>query len=48
MDIILFLYNDEEIQKLFSPPPMVSYVSARKIKDCIVRSKLYSVERKVG
>ena len=34
--------------KRFSHPPTVSYRSARKIKDCIVRSKLYPVERKVG
>ena len=45
MDLLAFLYTDEEVQKLFSPPPMVSYTSARKIKDYIVRSKLYLVER---
>ena len=28
--------------------PIVSYRSAKKIKDYIVRSKLYPVERKVG
>ena len=32
----------------FSPPPMVSHRSARKIKDYIVRSNLYPLERNVG
>ena len=40
-DLVPFLYNDEEVQKVFSSPPMVSYRSARKIKDYIVRTKLY-------
>ena len=47
-DLLPFLYSDGEVQKVFSPPPIVSYRSARKIKDYIVRSKLYPVERKVG
>ena len=47
-DLLSFLYSDGEVQKVFSPPPIVSYRSARKIKDYIVRSKLYPVERKVG
>ena len=47
-DLLSFLYDDGEIQKAFSPPPIVSYRSARKIKDYIVRSKLCLVERKVG
>ena len=47
-DLLPFLYNDEEVQKVFSPPPMVSYRSARNIKDYIVRSKLYPIERNVG
>ena len=47
-DLLPFLYSDGEVQKVFSPPPIVSYRSARKIRDCIVRSKLYLVERKVG
>ena len=34
--------------KVFSPAPIVSYRSARKIKDYIVRSKLYSTERRDG
>ena len=47
-DLLPFLYSDEEVQKVFSPPPMVSYRSARKIKYYIVRSKLYPLERNVG
>ena len=47
-DLIPFLHSDEEARKVFSPPPMVSYRSARKIKYYIVRSKLYLAERKVG
>ena len=47
-DLLPFLYSDGEVQKVFSPPPIVSYRSEREIKDCIVRSKLYLVERKAG
>ena len=32
-DFLPLLYSDEEVQKVLSPPPMVSYRSARKIKD---------------
>ena len=47
-DLLPFLYSDEEVQKVFSPPPVVSYRSARKIKYYIVRSKLHPLERNVG
>ena len=47
-DLQPFLYSDEEVQKFFSPPPIVSSRSVRKAKDCIVRSKLCPVERKFG
>ena len=47
-DLLPFLYSDGEVQKVFSPPSIVSYRIARKIKNYIVRSKLYPVERKVG
>ena len=47
-DLLPFLDSDGEVQKVFSSPPIVSYRSTRKIKDCVVRSKLYPVERKVG
>ena len=32
----LFLHSNNEVQRVFSPAPMVSYRSARKIKDFIV------------
>ena len=44
----LFLYSDSKVQRVFSPAPIVSYCRARKIKDYIVRSKVYPIERKVG
>ena len=46
-DLLPFWYSDEEVQKFFSCLPIVSYRSARKIKNYIVRSKLYPVEKKV-
>ena len=45
-DLLPFLYSDGEVQKVFSSPPIVSYRSARKIKDYTVRSKLYPVEKR--
>ena len=44
----LFLYSDSEVKRVLSPAPIVSYRSAKKIKDYIVRSKLYPIETKVG
>ena len=32
-DLQLFLYSDSEVKIVFSPAPIVSYRSARKIKD---------------
>ena len=39
-DLLPFLYSDGEVHGVFSPSPIVSYRRARKIKYCIVRSKL--------
>ena len=47
-NLLPFSYSHEEVQKVFSPTPTVSYRSARKIKDYIARSRLHPVERKVG
>ena len=47
-DLLPLLYSDEEVEKVFSPPPIASYRSARKIKNYIVRSKLHPVETSVG
>ena len=46
-DLLPILYSEKEVEKVFSPPPIALCRSARKIKDCIVRSKLYPVERSV-
>ena len=42
------LYQDEYVQQVFTPLPMVSYRSARKLSSYLVRAKLYSLERKRG
>ena len=42
------LYADEEIKKVFSPVPFVSFRSTRNLKSYLVRSKIYPLERKVG
>ena len=47
-DLLPFLYSNGEVQKVFSPSPIPFYRSVKKIKDYIVRSKLYPAERKVG
>ena len=47
-DLLPLLYSDEEVQKVFSPPSMVSYRSARKIKDYMFISKLYPLETNIG
>ena len=44
----MLLYSDIEVQRVFSRAPVVSYRSAKKIKDYTVRSKLYPFEIKVG
>ena len=47
-DSLPFLYSDEEVQKFFSPSPMVSYRGARIMKNYIVRSKLHLLKIDVG
>ena len=42
------LYQDEYDKRVFTPPPMVSYRSARKLSSYLVRAKLYPLERKRG
>ena len=42
------LYADEEVKKVFSPAPFVSFRSTRNLKSYLVRSKIYPLERKVG
>ena len=42
------LYADEEVKKVFSPAPFVSFRSTRHLKSYLIRSKIYPLERKVG
>ena len=36
---------NNEVKKVFTPKPMVSFRSARKMSSYLVRAKLYSEER---
>ena len=42
------LYMNQEVKNGFTPGPIVSYRSARKISSHLVRAKLYPLECKVG
>ena len=37
-----------EVNRVFTPKPMVSFRSSRKISSYLVRAKLYPIERTVG
>ena len=39
------LYMDEEVKKVFTPKPLISFRSARKLSSYLVRAKLYPEER---
>ena len=43
-----YLHLDLEVKAVFTPTPMVSFCSTRKIKDYLVRAKLYRLEQNVG
>ena len=43
-----YLYPDQELKKVFTPAPFVSFRSARNLKSFLVRSKFYPLDRKVG
>ena len=43
-----YLYADQEVKKVFTPAPFVSFRSARNLKSFLVRSKVYPLERKIG
>ena len=47
-DNLNLLYKNEELKQLFTPDPMVSFRSSRKMSSYLVRTKLYLVERSVG
>ena len=40
------LYADQEVKKMFTPSPFVSFRSARNLKNFLVRSKVYPLNRK--
>ena len=42
------LYIDKEIKRAFTPKPMISFGSARKLNSYLVRANLYPAERTVG
>ena len=45
---ICLLYIDQEVKRTFTPQTMVCYRSARKLRSCLVRAKLYPIKRKAG
>ena len=45
---LYILYLSKEVKKIFTPGPMVSFRGARKLGSCLVRAKLYPLERSVG
>ena len=40
------LHQDESVNRVFTPLPMVSYCSARKLSSYLVCAKIYPLERK--
>ena len=45
---LYLLYMDQEAQRVFTPGPMITFRSARKLSSYLVRAKLYPLERTVG
>ena len=45
---LYLLYTDQEAQRVFTPGPMITFRSARKLSSYLVRAKLYPLERTVG
>ena len=44
---LYLLYMGDEVKKTFTPSPVISFRSSRKISNYIVRAKLYPAERTV-
>ena len=42
------LYMDNEVKRVFTPKPTISFRSAKKLSSYLVRTKLYPTERIVG
>ena len=47
-DSMYLLNMNEEVTETFSPGPMVSFWSARKLSSYLVRTKLHPLQRKIG
>ena len=47
-DSMYLLNMNEEVTETFSPGPMVSFWSARKLSSYLVRAKLHPLQRKIG
>ena len=47
-DNTYLLNMNEKVKKTFTPRPMISFRSARKLSSYLVRTKLYPLQRKVG
>ena len=45
---LYLLHMNQEVKNVFTPGPIVSYRSTRKISSYLVRAKLYPLERKVS
>ena len=45
---LYLLYMNDEVKRVFTPKPMVSFRSSRKISSYLVRAKLYPIERTLG
>ena len=45
---LYLLHMNDEVKSVFTPKPMVSFWSSRKISSYLVRAKLYPIERTVG
>ena len=45
---LYLLYTDQEAQRGFTPGPMITFRSVRKLSSYLVRAKLYPLERTVG
>ena len=45
---LCILYMNEDVKSVFTPAPMISFRSARKLSSYLVRAKLYPLEITVG
>ena len=42
------LYMENEVKRVFTPKPIISFRSARKLSSYLVRAKVYPTERTIG